>query len=281
MNNNGNLGHDLFGLLQQFNLYALLLLIIGGFSIWALNAAINRVSQRLMQQMPSRRFLILQISTLIGFTIYIFGTIALVVGVLQPPREFVIAAAGSIAVAMGFALKDIASSLVGGLLLLFDRPFQVGDRVTYGDTYGEVLSIGLRTVRLKTLGRDTVTIPNSRFITDLVTSGNAGEAHMTVTTDFHLGLDADLAHAKALLEEVIVTSRYAYLKEPCIYTFEEIETGGILAIRLRCRADVLDTRYEKSFQSDIVLRASQLFQRHGIARPRAAVQLQNTAEKNT
>jgi len=49
--------------------------------------------------------------------------------------------------------------LVAGLLLLFDRPFRVGDRVSFNDVYGEIVSIGLRTVRLQTLDDNLVT-PN-------------------------------------------------------------------------------------------------------------------------
>jgi small-conductance mechanosensitive channel len=217
--------------------------------------------------MPTRRFLILQITTLIGFVLYTVGAIALVIGVLQPPKEFMLAAGGSIAVALGFALKDIAASLVAGLLLLFDRPFRVGDRVSFDNVYGEIVSIGLRTVRLQTLDDNLVTIPNSRFITDVVASGNAGELDMMVVTDFHVALDANIEQAQAIVEEIIVTSRYAYLKKPVTFAIEEIEVGYRLAIRLRAKAYVLDVHYEKAFQSDIVVRVSKRFTEMQVARP--------------
>ena len=267
MNDSNGLVSDLLGVIEIFNVYALLLLFLGGFLIWALSTGISHFSNRLMEKVPTRRFLILQISTLITFALYIFGTVALVVGVLQPPKEFLIAAGGSIAVALGFALKDIAASLVAGILLLFDRPFRVGDRVTFGDTYGEIVSIGLRTVRLVTLDDNLVTIPNSRFITDVVASGNAGELDMMVVTDFHVSLDADVEHARKLIEEVVVTSRFAYLKKPVTFAIEEVEVARTLGIRLRTKAYVLDVRYEKAFQSDIVTRVTRLFQQQGILRP--------------
>ena len=47
---------------------------------------------------------------------------------------------------VGFATKDLVASLVAGLLVMFDRPFQVGDRVWFGGEYGDVLAIGLRSV---------------------------------------------------------------------------------------------------------------------------------------
>ena len=267
MNDSNGLVSDLLGVIDIFNAYALLLLFLGGFLIWGISTGINHFSTRLMNKVPTRRFLILQISTLITFALYIFGTVALVVGVLQPPKEFLLAAGGSIAVALGFALKDIAASLVAGILLLFDRPFRVGDRVTFGDTYGEIVSIGLRTVRLVTLDDNLVTIPNSRFITDVVASGNAGELDMMVVTDFHVSLDADIEAARKLIEEVVVTSRFAYLKKPVTFAIEEVEVARTLGIRLRTKAYVLDVRYEKAFQSDIVTRVTHLFRQHGVLRP--------------
>jgi len=270
MNDTSGLVDGLLSVAGIFNFYAIFLLFSGGVALWALAKTLNNVSNRLMEKIPARRFFILQISTILSFALYIFGTVGLLIGVLQPPKELIFAAAGSVAVALGFALKDIAASLVAGILLLFDRPFRVGDRVSFGDTYGEIVSIGLRTVRLVTLDDNLVTIPNSRFITDVVSSGNAGELDMMVVTDFHLALDADIPWARKLLEEVVVTSRYAYLKKPVSFVVEELEVAHMLAIRLRVKAYVLDVRYEKAFQSDIVLRGTQLLNEHKIARPKVS-----------
>ncbi|MEC8524871.1 MAG: mechanosensitive ion channel domain-containing protein [Pseudomonadota bacterium] len=267
MNDTSGLVDGLLSVAGIFNFYAIFLLFAGGVALWLVAKTLNNVSNRLMEKIPARRFFILQVSTLLTFALYIFGTVGLLIGVLQPPKELIFAAAGSVAVALGFALKDIAASLVAGILLLFDRPFRVGDRVSFGDTYGEIVSIGLRTVRLVTLDDNLVTIPNSRFITDVVSSGNAGELDMMVVSDFHLALDADIPWARKLLEEVVVTSRYAYLKKPVSFVVEEVEAAHRLAIRLRVKAYVLDVRYEKAFQSDIVLRGTQLLNEHKIARP--------------
>ena len=122
-------------------------------------------------------------------------------------------------------------------------------------------------MRLQTLDDNLVTIPNSRFITDVVASGNAGELDMMVVTDFHVALDANIEQAQAIVEEIIVTSRYAYLKKPVTFAIEEIEVGYRLAIRLRAKAYVLDVHYEKAFQSDIVVRVSKRFAEMQVARP--------------
>lgn len=258
---------DVYMLAEMFEGGKILALILGIVALWAVNWVLRQIAELLMQRMPSRRFLVLQFLTLTSFVLYIGGVVLLVVAVLQPPREFLLAVGGSAAVAVGFALKDVASSLVAGILILFERPFQVGDRVTFGDTYGTITAVTLRSVRLQTLDDNTVTIPNSRFVTDIVSSGNMGAMDMMVTADFHLALDADIDKARELVQQVIVTSRFAYLKKPLRFIVEEVEIAHRLAIRLRARAYVLDVDYEKQFLTDITRRASKLFIEAGIQRP--------------
>lgn len=264
---NNNLIDEFEVVASMFDAGTLLLLLIGVVAIWLANWLVRRFCEGMMERVPTRRFLIMQLSTLVTFVLYIGGTAILVVGVLQPPKEFLIAIGGSAAVALGFALKDVAASLVSGVMLLFDRPFQVGDRVSFGDVYGEITAITLRSVRLQTLDDNTVTIPNSRFITDVVASGNMGAMDMMVVTDFHLGLDADAEAARDIVRQVIVTSRYAYLKKPVVFALEEIALATRLVLRLRAKAYVLDVHYEKAFQSDITRRVSRLFLEHGVKRP--------------
>ncbi len=268
------MNEDAENLMQQldvlgdiFDAGTLMLLLTGIIAIWLANWCVRRVCEILTERMPSRRFLLLQLSTLSSFVLYIGGTAILIIGVVKPPREFLIAVGGSAAVALGFALKDVAASLVSGIMLLFDRPFQVGDRVSFDGVYGTITAITLRSVRLQTLDDSTVTIPNSRFITDVVSSGNMGAMDMMVITDFHLALDADIEHARDILRQVIVTSRFAYLKKPVSFAIEEIAMAERIAIRLRAKAYVLDVDHEKDFKSDITRRASRLFLEAGIARP--------------
>jgi len=265
--NNDDLATEFAAVADMFSASTLFMLVICFAALWLINFGIRHFMGRLMLRFPSRRFFILQLSTLMSFLLYIVGTVVLVVGVLRPPKEFLIAIGGSAAVALGFALKDVAASLVSGMILLFDRPFQVGDRVSFDDTYGEIITITLRSVRLRTLDDSIVTIPNARFITDVVSSANMGAMDMMVVIDFHLALDADLEQAQRILRQVIVTSRFAYLKKPVVFAIEEVQVAERLAIRLRAKAYVLDVEHEKAFQSDVTTRATVLFREHGIPRP--------------
>lgn len=267
---NNNVVDDLTNVAALFNIYKIFFLIVGAFILYGVNTFARFLFTKLMEKLPTRRFTILQIATLFSFVVYIFGSFALIIGVLNPPKEFLYAAAGSIAVAVGIALKDVVASVIAGLVLLFDRPFIVGDRVSFDGCYGEIISIGLRSVRIQTLDDNLVTIPNARFMSELVASGNSGALDMMVVCDFHIALTADINKAKDIIHEVIVTSRYAYLKKPVSFSVKETVVAEMLAIQIKAKAYVLDINYEKAFQSDIVTRTATLFVEQSIERPNRA-----------
>lgn len=258
---------DISAISDLFNVSKVMMLLAAMIVMWLGNKVVRHLCEALMASIPARRFLILQIATLFTFVWYFVGTYWLISGIIQPPKEMLLALGGSAAVATGIALKDVVASIIAGVILLFDRPFQVGDRVSFNDTYGEIVSIGLRSVRLNTLDDNLVTIPNSRFITEVVSSGNAGALDMMVVVDFHVALDAEIELAQNLIHEVIVTSRFAYLKKPVSFVFSEVIVAERLALQIKAKAYVLDVHYEKAFQSDIVKRVSRLFIENNIARP--------------
>lgn len=247
---------------KVFLLFLALLVLVGLVKI------IQKLGLHLQMKFPKRRLLTLQVVTMITFFLYLFGGGTLTYIILDPPRELMLAIGGSAAVAIGFSLKDLVGSFISGIVLLFDRPFQVGDRVQFADTYGEIVSIGLRAVRIQTLDDSLVTIPNSKFFTDLVSSSNSGQLDMMVVVDFHVSLDADIDKAKELLYEIVVTSRFVFLKKPVKIVVSEVSIAERIAIRLSVKAYVFDVKYEKDFQSDVVTRTTAAFNEHGIERPR-------------
>ena len=258
---------QLANIAQLFRTDRLILLAISIGVLVLIVKAIEKGADYIYKRFPLRRLLVSQIITSVTFLIYILGTPLLVYAILTPPKELMIAVGGSVAVALGLSLKDLVASVIAGFILLFDRPFLVGDRVTFGDTYGDIKSIGLRAVRVVTLDDNLVTIPNNRFMNDVVASGNAGALDMMVVMNFHLRLDADVKKARDILYEVLVTSRFVYLNKPVNTVVEEAAVAEQIVIRLTAKAYVLDTRFEKDFQTDVYIRATQAFKQAGIGRP--------------
>lgn len=103
-----------------------------------------------------------------------------------------IASLGVAGFALGFALKDILENFIAGILLLFARPFEVGDQVKLGDYEGTVTDIQIRTTTLHTYSGEQVFIPNSNvFSNPVVNHTRLGQRRYTV--DFDTSLTADSA----------------------------------------------------------------------------------------
>ena len=110
-----------------------------------------------------------------------------------------IASLGVAGFALGFALKDILENFIAGILLLFARPFEIGDQVTLGSFEGTVHDIQIRTTTLHTYSGEQVAIPNSAvFSNPVVNRTRLGKRRYTVDFDTSLSADSDAVQAGAL-----------------------------------------------------------------------------------
>ncbi|MEZ4411149.1 MAG: mechanosensitive ion channel family protein [Polyangiales bacterium] len=234
---------------------------------WFVGRVATTFATRLGDRFVDRRLQIQQLATLVRFGAYLTGIAVAVAASVRLSREVVLALTGTAAVTIGLSLKDLASSVLAGLVILVDRPFQVGDRVAFGGYYGEVTSIGLRSVRLVTLDDNVVTIPNNKFLTDAVSSGNWGALDMLIQMDFFVGVDQDTSLAKRLVEESLTSNRYVYLKKPWVVLVSEVVHENYFAVRLRAKAYVLDVKYEKAFETDVTERVLEAFRANKVQPP--------------
>jgi small-conductance mechanosensitive channel len=252
------------------------LLVITG--AWLLMRFVNRIVENLGGIFAERRLLLQKLSAFFHFGIYLVTIVAVILLCLEISREVLVILGGTAAVAMGFALKDLAASIVASVMIMLDRPFQVGDRVSFGGEYGDITAIGLRSVRLQTLDDNTVTIPNNMFLNQVTSCGNYGALDMQVVIDFHIGIDQDVQLALGLIREAAATSRHVYLPKPVIVGVSQVIIDHYLALQLKLKAYVLDTKFEKEFVSDVTLRVLEAFEAEGIRPP--AILHRNVTDTN-
>jgi small-conductance mechanosensitive channel len=220
----------------------------------------------LSKDFPDYRLRVEQTSTLVNF-ILIIGSLALAVFLLFRSREAAIAIGGSIGLAFAIGAKDVAASLLSGLIIMFDRSFRVGDRVKFGDIYGDVISIGVRSTRIRTLDDSIVTVPNSQFMNIPVTSANAGALDMQVEVEVFIAPENDLLLVKKLVREAAIASRCIYLEKPIVVLIKDMLSTNLLVTHVLLKAYVLDVTYEKRFESDVIERLHQAFLEHGVRWP--------------
>ncbi len=257
-------GASIFDAIQVSGVAAgVVVLLVTWFIVSFSTGTLQRVGKRI----PERRLQLAQVATLLRFALYIGGILLAVSVSVRLSREVLLAITGTAAVTIGFALKDLAASILAGIIIIVDRPFQVGDRVSFEGAYGEITAIGLRSVRLVTLDDNVVTIPNNKFLTDMVSSGNWGALDMLIQMDFYIGADQDFALAKQLVSEAVTSCRYVYSKKPWVVWVSQLVHESYFATRLRAKAYVLDVKYESAFQTDVTERVLTAFREHGIAPP--------------
>ena len=238
---------------------------------WLLLKFINSMVESIGGQFAQYRMLLQKLQSFMQFFIYMSAGILVFMMSFRINDQILALIGGTLAVSVGFALKDLAASFIAGMTVMVDRPFQVGDRVTFEGNYGDIIAIGLRSVRMRTLNDDIITIPNNKFLNEVTVSGNYGALDMQVVIPFYVGLDEDITLARDLIQEAASSSRYIHLPKPVTVLVKQTITDNYLAIQLTCKAYVVDTAYEKLFETDITLRVMKEFRKHGICPPKIAV----------
>jgi len=236
-------------------------------AVWFVLKLVRDTVERLSKQFQSRRLLLQKIQTIIQFIAYVGTALAVVFLSFRIDQTLLALIGGTLAVSIGFAVRDVVASFIAGIMIMVDRPFQVGDRVSFGGQYGDISAIGLRSVRMQTLDDNVVTIPNNKFINDITSCGNYGALDMQVVMDFYIGVDQDVILARDILTEAALTSRYVHLPKPTTVLVNQVIHENYVAVRLRLKTYVLDTRYEKAFETDVNIRAMKEFRDRGIRPP--------------
>ena len=145
---------------------------IPSFATWLSIRYLTKLLDFLGSKSTQARFVMRWVQPLARMALWF--TALLLSGTLLARGETFWAGVGSAAIAIGLGAQDLIKNLLGGLVILADRPFQLGDRVKVGVAYGEIDQIGLHSIRLTTPDDTRVTIPNSQVVSSLVFNSNSG-----------------------------------------------------------------------------------------------------------
>lgn len=219
---------------------------------WLANRLHGRARHYLLASVPLLRLLILLVAILLAVPI-----------VIEPSLRNMVALLGAAGLAIGFALKDYASSLIAGVVAAFEQPYRPGDWVELDGHYGEVVHVGMRTVALVTPDDDYVTVPHLKLWDSAVRNGNNGSPVLQCSALFHVHPEHDARRAREILEDVALTSPYLNFDEPVVVVTKEEDWGTVY----RIRAYPVDPRQQFRFVSDLTVRGREALARIG-ARPR-------------
>lgn len=239
-----------------------ILVLAGAFLAVRLSAALlDRVAARA----PRARFFFKILAPVLAFAFWIAAGVIILFGILSPSQATLLAVLASVGIAFGLGAQELVKSLIGGLVILVDRPYQLGDRVRIGEAYGEIDHIGLRSTKLTTPDDTRVTIPNGELLTEMAWNANSGNPDCLVVTDLFVPHDTDPVLATQIATEAAQSSPYVLLTKPVVVRLEDrFQDGPYMLVRVK--AYVYDHRFEKAFQTDITVRAKSEFLARGLLR---------------
>jgi len=236
---------------------------------WLVIRASVWVLEQLSERSAQRRLLFKRLIPIVRLLVWALILFYIVSAVFEVDRAGLLAGTAALGVGIGFAAQGVLKNFLGGLIIIFDQPFQVGDKVRVGGTYGEVVSIGMRATRIVTPDDNLVSVPNAQIVEDQVANANAGALDCQVVVDLYLPGWVDVAWAKAIALSAAVNSQYTYLDKPVVVNVKD-EFDRIFLTHLVVKAYVIDTRYEFALASDVTETAKAEFQRLGMIPPMPA-----------
>ncbi|MEN6396961.1 MAG: mechanosensitive ion channel domain-containing protein [Methanoregula sp.] len=142
-----------------------------------------------------------------------------------------LAGAGIAGVALALAAQDFLSNFFGGAIITVDKPFRVGDRILIDTFYGDVLGIGTRSTRVKTVDGKIVTIPNSKLTSNAVVNFSTPDPKIRYTVPITVAYGSDILRVKKILFEVVEdamknTDYFVDTPEPKVF-FQEFGASSL------------------------------------------------------
>ncbi|MEO1402501.1 MAG: mechanosensitive ion channel domain-containing protein [Cyanobacteria bacterium J06635_1] len=155
---------------ESFSLLELLLLLTMIFwVILGARAITNLLSSRVLRAAGINRGLQEAIAILSRYLLIIIGTIV-VLQLWGLDLSSLTLLASALGIGIGLGLQNIAKDIGSGLVLVFERPIQVGDFIEFSDKMGTVERIGIRSTEVRTLDQVSIIVPNSQFLENEVTN---------------------------------------------------------------------------------------------------------------
>jgi small conductance mechanosensitive channel len=253
--------------MQLFHDFDQMMFIKGGIVVVSALVLIS-VSQRILpwiaERFSGRNRLYVLASVPVLRLIFIVAALWVTLSIIiEPTAENIFALLGALGLALGFAFKDYASSLIAGIVTLYEMPYRLGDWISMEDTYGEVKSIGMRSFEIVTPDDTVVVIPHLKLWEKKIFNSNDGSRNLQCAADFYLHPAHDPKAVMAVLQDTALTSSYLQLQKPIGVVVLEKPW----ATEYRLKAYPVDPRDQFRFITDLTIRGKEALARLGVTFP--------------
>jgi small-conductance mechanosensitive channel len=173
--------------------------------------------------------------------------------------------AGVLSIIIGFAARETFTSVVSGFVLMFSRPFTVGDWIEVGDLEGQVTDVTIVNTRLRTVNAEHVIIPNDNVSgSEIINYSN--EDKLCLAVDVGVAYGTDLDRATEVIEEA-VSDVDLLSSGSAVEVFPERFDDSAIGLEVRFWIDRPHPRNRRRATAEVIDRIKTAFEREGIEIP--------------
>lgn len=211
---------------------AILIFVIGIIVIKIVLKVMSKALNKSKLDITAHSFL----KSLIRVVLYTI-LIVIVLSKLDVPMTSIVTIIGAAGLAVGLALQASMSNLAGGFIILFSKPFKVGDFVEFGNVSGKVSAISILYTRLLTLDNKAIYIPNGQISSSTLINYTE-EPTRRLDLVFSISYDSDFEKAKAILKEIVSENPLALkAPEPIIRVVEYAPNSVNIAVNIWVKSE--------------------------------------------
>jgi small-conductance mechanosensitive channel len=241
---------------------ALLILIV----FYVIGKLVRKAINKLLHQVTENKTIINLLETVVGVIVVGIGVfIALSILQLDKAVTSLLAGAGVIGLALGFAFQDIASNFISGVILSIRHPFGIGDIIETNDFYGTVEKMNLRNTIIRTPRGQVVYIPNkSVFDSPLQNYTSSGERRIDLSCGVSYG--DDLEKAKEIAIEAVQSMDNYDASKGIEFYYDEFG-GSSINFKIRFWVNFQKNPDYWSARSDAIIAITKAFDENDIMIP--------------
>lgn len=171
---------------------------------------------------------------------------------------------GLLSVGIGFGLQNVTSNFISGLIILFERPISVGDRVMVSDIEGDITEINIRSTMVRTVNNIFIIVPNSEFVSKDVINYSHGDPTYRLDVNVGVSYGSDLDTVLKALKEVADENRSVMRKpDPEVHLIE----FGDSAWNMQLRAWIPDVKHYPRIRNELNQAIVRTFKKYNIQIP--------------
>ncbi|MFO7839308.1 MAG: mechanosensitive ion channel [Desulfosalsimonadaceae bacterium] len=202
------------------------------------------------------------ITTINGYIVWVVGIMIVfrVIGISAASLAFLF---GAVGIGIGFGLQNIFNNFISGIILLFERPIQVGDVIEINGIWGTVTKINVRATQVKTYDNADLIIPNSDFVSRQLTNWSFKDARVRRSIIVGVAYGSDIVLVRETLNSIAINHPRVYRRPQPEVLFSDFGESALI-FKLRVWVHI---NYFLNVETDIRFDIDKKFRELGIQIP--------------